>query len=279
MHAGRLRETLVSTSSQWGNGLDSGFMLTMLDTKCIDPNERNSLEELGYKLTPSERFIAYNMTFPHSKWPLDTTFPESLLARDCIYAIDYNFAYSLASYFTAILSGQVVGPLASNFTQNLELPLGQFTGPQAVQSFFNFGNVTLDYVDHAFANLSESVTNYMRQNGAWNFSEPALGVAKQDKACIAVRWPWLAFPTSLVALTIVFFVVMVLETRPTGTRPDIWKSSALALLYHGLAGEKALPTKDVDYVRGMQVLAESTTAQLNNKYSGPARLEVQAVTL
>ena len=155
-----------------------------------------------------------------------------------------------------------------------------FSGPQAVQTIFNFGNVTFDRVNETFANVSTSLTNYVRQNGAKDFSAPALGAVAQDKTCIAIRWPWLAFPAALVLLTLTFVVIVVLETRPTGARPDIWKSSPLALLYHGLGHQdgSALRTwagRDVDHIGGMQALALAMTVKLSSSLDKGTFLEVQ----
>ena len=275
VNTGRLTETLIGTSSNWGgNGTDDA--LTMLDTHCINSGERQSLESLGYDIRDNERWLAYNITFMLSTWPeLNDTFPESMVIRDCLYAVDMTFMNSLDGYLVSLFSGNVTGPVVAP-----EAPLGEFSGPQALQAFFNFGDVTLQRVDDTFANITASLTNYIRQNSVANFSTPALGVASQDKTCIVVRWPWLLFPATLVLLTLIFFVLTLLETRPTGTRPDIWKSSPLALLYHGLAhedgrGAALRASNNMAHIDGMQALADATAVKLNSSNDGVARLEVQ----
>ncbi len=70
--------------------------------------------------------------------------------------------------------------------------------------------------------------------GAPNASGPAIGYVTSNETCVRVRWGWLVFPAALVALMIVFFIGMLLETRRGEERDRNWKSSPMALMYHGL---------------------------------------------
>ena len=65
-----------------------------------------------------------------------------------------------------------------------------------------------------------------------------------------------------------------------GFRPDIWKSSPLALLYHGLLNgdeptSKEQATGDFHTTRSMKARAETTIVQLGNLYGQGTHLEVQ----
>jgi hypothetical protein len=51
---------------------------------------------------------------------------------------------------------------------------------------------------------------------------------------VSVRWLWLVFPSALVALGVVFLGLTMLTNRRRGLR--LWKSSILAILFHGLEG-------------------------------------------
>lgn len=271
---GKLSETLLGSGRNWGYG--NGGAFTTLDTNCINADERQSLLKLGYKINKDERWLAYNKTFAFSTWPpLNNTFPESMLIRDCLYAADLTFMNSLEGYIETLFTGTVTGPIVGP-----EEPLGQFSGPQIIQSIFNFGDITFDRMTESMANVTESLTNYMRQNGGANFSTPAAGLTAQNKTCIAVHWAFLSFPAVLTLMTLVFFALMVLETRPTGARPEVWKSSPLALLYHGLAGQgvsspKEEVVRDMNHLGDMQELAAATRVRLVSSHDDVVRLEVQ----
>jgi hypothetical protein len=104
------------------------------------------------------------------------------------------------------------------------------------------------------------------------------GEAKEAKTCIAVRWPFLAYPAALAVLTLIFFLAMVLVTRSTGHRPWVWKSSPLALLYHGLVGweESISNTVLIEDMKGMGEAAKSTAVKLGNAYDSVTHLEVKS---
>ena len=98
---------------------------------------------------------------------------------------------------------------------------------------YDYGNVSLESLNSTFQNISQSITTYMRETGNANHSEPAGGNVLRGETCLEVHWGWLALPAALVVLTLLFFIVMIIQTRPTGNRAQIWKSSPLALIYHG----------------------------------------------
>lgn len=281
MQAGVLRETLLSSSysfqtSSGPYSTELPITHASLDTQCLNAHERHAVEGLGYKIKPDKRWLAFNI----SKTPKlqllkrpnpKAGFPESMASRGCLYAIDETFVVSLSEFLPYFFTGNVSGPAAVFYDEQI----GDFSGPQVAQAVFNFGDVSFGRVSELFANVTDSLTNYIRQNGDDNFSAPAIGIARQEKACIAVRWPWLLFPVALVLLTLIFFTLMVLETRPTGNRPEIWKSSPLALLYHGLDSPISKDGRDIRHMHEMQALAKSTTVQLDTARDNIARLQVQ----
>lgn len=98
---------------------------------------------------------------------------------------------------------------------------------------YDYGSVSLESLNSTFQNISQSITTYMRERGNANHSEPVRGIVLHGQTCLEVRWGWLALPAALVVLTLLFFIAMIIQTRPTGNRAQIWKSSPLALMYHG----------------------------------------------
>ena len=52
--------------------------------------------------------------------------------------------------------------------------------------------------------------------------------------CVRVRWEWLTFPAALAAFTILFFVMMIFDTRRGNlSSHHNWKSSPLPMMYSG----------------------------------------------
>jgi hypothetical protein len=92
----------------------------------------------------------------------------------------------------------------------------------------------MESVEAVFRNIADSLTAQLRQMPAVNASGPAMGYITSNETCVQVRWGWLAFPAALVALMILLFIAMLLETRGGEERDRNWKSSPLALMYHGL---------------------------------------------
>jgi hypothetical protein len=276
MTAGKLTETLKSTTANWASGTTDetpALAMAMLDIQCLKPIEVRSLTNLGYNLTAGQRWLAYNPPFQLTTSRSNTTFPESMMNRGCLYAVDDIFMESIATFFVTLFNGTVNGGVPAS-----EEEAGVFRGPQVVQWFFNFGSADFDWVDQTFNNVTTSLTNYIRQNGVANFSSPAIGEAKEAKTCIAVRWPFLTYPAALAVLTLIFFLAVVLVTRPTGHRPRVWKSSPLALLYHGLVGweESVSNTILIEDMKGMEDAAKSTAVKLDNAYDSVTHLEVKS---
>ena len=218
------------------------------------------------------------MTFSYPAGKPGDAFSESMLKRGCIYAIDLSFQMSLPEWFDNFWMGKIRGP-----TLEPDGPVRgpvEFVGPQVVQAMYNFGDVTFERMENMFENVSTSLTNYIRENGVSDYSASAIGVAKQEKTCIGVHWPWLALPSALVIVTLVFLVLLVLEPQPNGTGPGIWRASPLPLLYCGLSNTNGPATpafgKFTDNYKCMEDVAKCANARLRSGSSGAICLEIQA---
>jgi hypothetical protein len=97
-----------------------------------------------------------------------------------------------------------------------------------------------------FRDLAKTLTIYLRTLGdnqklpheyigeSLPDNGPVKGTAYELQAYVAIRWVWLAYPAALLALTQIFFILVVAQSAMNGTA--VWKSSPLALLFHGLSG-------------------------------------------
>ena len=79
-------------------------------------------------------------------------------------------------------------------------------------------------------NLAASMTNNIRQQND-SGSSPFEGVAHQTETYVDVRWSWFAYPATVLALSLLYLLGTMIESRNRDVL--IWKSSNLALLLHG----------------------------------------------
>ncbi|KAF2227287.1 hypothetical protein BDZ85DRAFT_1545 [Elsinoe ampelina] len=107
-------------------------------------------------------------------------------------------------------------------------------------SLINYGDTTpLDSVDHFASNLADSTMNFFRTNMYRHRvgNEPVIGVAKENKPCVNVRWIWLIYPLIIAALACAFTVSLLWQIHGKGRkydRPGMLKSSPLALLVYDI---------------------------------------------
>lgn len=124
---------------------------------------------------------------------------------------------NLWSFLDTLVSGNVVQQLRPS-TPDL---LGSI--PQSLWKN-NVTNVTM--------NIADTITNQLRGPDNLNGSSIS-GQGFRSETYVHVRWPWLILPVALTLLaTILLITSIVLSAR----RDELFKSSSLALLYHGLDG-------------------------------------------
>ena len=144
----------------------------------------------------------------------------------------------------------------------------RMNGSEVLQTIYNYGNVSFDRVNQVFENVSDSMTDFFRLQTLPKYNDPAQGLVSQDQTCLGVRWPWLAFPSTLVLLTLAFFIALLIESRPRALKSaPIWKSTPLALLFHGLEllDRRQMDGDDVD---GMETLAREITIRFDTTDDG-----------
>lgn len=248
----------------------------MVDTTCLSADERQSLTSAGYDLDQNAKWLPYKLTFD----PLDqslngsqpqnlsanASFPQSMLVHECLYAFINLFIYDLwEGYMIDLFTGIVKGDTGHDSLLGI---ITRINGSEALQTIYNFGNVSFDRVNQVFDNISDSMTDFFRLQTLPKYNNPAQGLVSRDQTCLGVRWPWLVFPATLVLLTLAFFVAILIESRPrTVAGTPVWKSTPLALLFHGL---DLLDTREMDGddVDRMEVLAREITIRLDNTDDG-----------
>ncbi|KAL8930577.1 MAG: hypothetical protein Q9208_000447 [Pyrenodesmia sp. 3 TL-2023] len=102
---------------------------------------------------------------------------------------------------------------------------GSIFSSDIVQALYDTSNLT-----RRIGNLATSMTNNIREQDD-HVSRPAHGIAWTDETYVHVRWGWFAFPAALMLISALFLLAIILETSYRDIL--VWKSSNLALLFHG----------------------------------------------
>ena len=230
---GNLTEHSIGSWTEWGSHSGGGYdeNLAAVNVDCLSQSDRQSVEAAGYKLEPGTHWLAYNDTLNDmdGTWANETVSNatnskelQGIVSDHCIYQMFVVTAASIDFFWDSYFNGTM--------TQEEDEP----TGPAVVSTFFNMWNVSFDRIESIFSNVSDSMTTYIRQNGNHSQSEPVRGHAQRETTCVRVHWWWLAYPAFLAGLMLFFFVIMIFVTRKGHDQAYDWKSSPLALLYHGL---------------------------------------------
>jgi hypothetical protein len=244
------------------------------DLDCVEDPAKRQLSEMGYDLSSNQRWLSYNVTvrFISSKQapiyegdcrkiPADkvdkfcdkskpkiagkhfqlTDKAAQLVPAECVYSMSQNAPSTLrTSVFKGMFKGEMV-----EWGRN-DPPALFGPEPLFAMRFAGSGNGTLQDMSGLMRNVSAGLTKYVRQSSS-NLSRPKLGTVTHNTVCIGVKWSWIAFSGLIVLLTLVFFIYVVVKSR--GDQAELrnayesegihapfydFKSSALALLFHGL---------------------------------------------
>ena len=202
-------------------------------------------------------FTEHNATNPI---PVNGLLPDNqtaYLPKECYFS--YDNPLGISKYLPVFLAGYAD-----------RAPEDDLADPPWVGQLYNNASATLGTVNATWASLAECMTVRIRQAGDDSNSAPASGDTWHTDTCISVQWPWLAFPVTLVVLATAFLLATIVQGARRSWE-QIWKSSPLALLFHGLDNDlrdryKALGTED-----DMEQTAKKLSVQFETG-NGPSRL-------
>ncbi|KAI1405901.1 hypothetical protein F4819DRAFT_482049 [Hypoxylon fuscum] len=257
IHNGKLAEKQISQTrvdQEWGltwNFNDSRFViwLALLDMECVTEPDRQGLVQAGYDLSKNERWLGYQSSVPFNQGiSPDAPFPQSLQAKGCMYTISRDILVKFWSDFLANLLLGTATPKVTDWIPHISnLSYDSFEEPSydpntihlpEVLSMFKQGRFHMKQAKYVAAQLADTLTLYVRTNGNQNHSTPAYGQVIQNAVCIRVNWAWITLPAVLAVATVVFFGLTVVHVWRSGG--PVWKSSPLALVFHGPGGSNWL---------------------------------------
>ena len=155
-----------------------------------------------------------------------------------------------------------------------DILLDRFSYDHGGRSLPDNSNDFVAGIQDTFDQLAQSLTIWLRtsQGSAFDLTMgQAVGVTWTSGTNLKVRWAWLALPCVLLAGTLVFqgFTIMVTRKQQMG----IWKSSSLALLFHGLEERGAEGMEDLGHVVEMEEKSGRTWVRLVDKGEGARLVE------
>lgn len=127
-----------------------------------------------------------------------------------------------------------------------------------------------DDMDSLMSNLADRMTDALRNL----YSDPAsatnnLGEVYITQTYVLVTWPWLILPVGLVLASCMVLLAAIISSSRYQT--IVWKSSSLAVLFHGLAKCKGSNGHSA-YRKQMEIRAEEMKVQLAETADGDLHL-------
>lgn len=218
---GKFQQTMTQSVADWGFSTDT-LIQGMVDLACTNASEKMALQSQGYDVDNATRWLAFNITTailpaPTSQFVLSNE--SSSIRPQCLYGASVFYTMSIHGF------------LAEIFDQQLAINTGSEGGSSLLEIMYNDGNISFHNINDVINNISVSLTNYMRDNGNANYSNPTIGLLSREGTCVHVRWAWLTFQIVLSVFALIFFVVMLIETSSVD---HDFKCSVLPLMVAGV---------------------------------------------
>jgi hypothetical protein len=106
--------------------------------------------------------------------------------------------------------------------------------PTWVRRLYNRGNASMDTVHQLMEGVADTMTVYMRHytndDDDIRFTR---GTIMVNDTCVSVQWEWMSFLAIMLLLTLIFLGATIVYWH-RGTWREDWKSSSLAVLFHGV---------------------------------------------
>lgn len=235
------------------------------EEKCKEVDERTSNSvRVGFKDGIFREIFDNSTEISHSEKLTWKRYP-----RECVWVVDRSSWRGMRETMTDFLSGKMTAPEAESF----QCAQGSVWG----QQLFASGNASMSTVNNMVAGLADSMTATIR-NDAYGTSEElrknvpanlkaATGHVIITQTCIYVQWGYIAYPIALLALQLIFSTLVLVacsQRRRSGDGPSraVWKSSPLALLFHGLDEDLQARSQNLETVRQMNSLANDVKVRL-----------------
>jgi hypothetical protein len=153
-------------------------------------------------------------------------------AKDCVWILDANAHLMPRRALSPHFNRQILeidhglhpyGAYKTNFSH------------MWMEQLYANGTANFYSISAFAADLASSMTTAIRNWGATELNW-VQGKEFKIETCIAVQWSWVILPASLVLVSIEFLLLTIWSSPSRKSQQGPWKSSSLAVLFHGLDG-------------------------------------------
>jgi hypothetical protein len=257
---GSLREDLMKTetlpavkqtTTPWYPNFPGPACFGMLQPSCLTETQRRNLSSHEISISNTSNWIPFCNAAIYG------------ISPDCYFELSQRSYYMLAGYFSSTL-GSISGSSSQIFNGtviaiNTTDSWSTVSGSAFLQNLYQSGNITLASFSTQFNRMAGSMTAFMRQNGAPGTAQFARGKVLKTTTCVKVRWGWIALPAVLALFTSIFLIA----TMYISNNGFVWKTSSLAVLFHGLTLGKDDLNSDLNSNSAMEQTAKNTEAILD----------------
>ncbi|CAG8213515.1 unnamed protein product [Penicillium salamii] len=149
---------------------------------------------------------------------------NELWASDDIWANRSTFSFCPASTYNLGLNGESTRNLRIDNTS----AIWRQSASYAIYTHANMPKISMTGLRTVMKGIAASYTK-----DALTASEYTIGgTIITTEVYVRVKWLWVIFPAVLTVLGVIFFISTILVNR--GHKLDLWKSSIMAVLFHGL---------------------------------------------
>ena len=172
----------------------------------------------------------------------------------CVWQFDSRSSWALRIYFKNYLFG---GTITSSEVNTAKAGVGT---PWLLNLLGN-GNASVTTASNYIEALANSMTGVIRSNGVTQEKDFAKGTAFSMQTCIKVRWAWLSLPAVLIVFGMLFLGATIWESRRISPG-SVWKSSSLAVVFHGLDGRRRSDYGQLNDLKDMKDTAKDIRVRL-----------------
>lgn len=137
----------------------------------------------------------------------------------------------LRDYLSSLLEGNATISPDTNAPDNWELDFSQYASSSVMQQLYSAMNQSATGFPDMMDNLANSISLNLRSVSYQ--PSPVVGKAFTATSHAVVTWEWLILPFFELAGSLVFLIVVMIQTRQRGLSVP-WSNSTFAYFFHGL---------------------------------------------
>ena len=227
--------TSVSRISKDLNDIEASvFRFSSLTTKSMDETDDIQAWECSLSYCVNTYFAS--VTDGEIEQRVDASWRNNSASHSQDYDLIYNPPQSIIN-ITANASAFRVDHLAAKAMNSFMSET--FTGSGGINSSSSGSAFSSDVIHALYEtknyskrieNLATSMTNNIRQQND-SGSSPFEGIAYKTESYVNVRWAWFAYPATVLALSLLYLLGTIIESKNRDI--PVWKSNNLALLLNG----------------------------------------------